>query len=149
MWASPWGRARLIAVGVWALMTFVCTSIGIWHIGRLNALGAHFAASRGGEGSVYLTIRNSSTERWTDVLLDADGLYYARTGEVEVGREWDIRVGQLVNRNQIPRPGGLFAWESRHQARPFPSAFAPPDHVPRLLTLQTSTATVVHRLQLP
>lgn len=140
-WKHRYGRFRLMVVTTY-LVLMALSLVPLISLGATgNILGAAVVMTQGSEGSIYLSIRNDGPNDWTNTEIDVDGRYVLHLGDVPSGTVKDVRAVELISREQIPRPGGLFGWE-RGARNAFPAPRADLRYQPRSVTIQCAEGTV-------
>lgn len=144
---TRWGRLRLGLGGVYTLW-LIASVVPLVSLGTTgNLLGAAVVITRGAEGSVYINLRNEGPRDWTHAELDVDGRFVTNLGTVSVGSRLDMQLSDLTNREQIPRPPGLFTWE-RGASQPFPSPNGDMRYVPTRITVTCDQGEVAQPVSL-
>jgi hypothetical protein len=140
-WKQRYGRLRLIVTALYMVL-MALSLVPLISLGATgNILGASVVVTQGSEGSIYLSIRNDGPNDWTGTEIDVDGRYVLQLGDVPSGMVKDLRAEDLISREQIPRPAGLFGWE-RGARNAFPAPRADLRYQPRSVTIQCAEGTV-------
>ncbi len=126
---SRYEMARRAAIGAYVA---ICLASAAWAFAggsSDNALGARVGVGQTNEGTTFIAVRNDSAFAWHDVRVEADGRFVARFDLIEPKANVDVRLRSMSNVYRLPRPTGLFLWESAATAAP-PAPHAPPGYVP-------------------
>jgi xanthine/CO dehydrogenase XdhC/CoxF family maturation factor len=144
---TRFGRMRL-GLATTYLVALIASAMPLVSLGTTgNLLGAAVVLTQGGEGSVYINLRNEGPRAWTHAELDVDGRFVLSLGNVAAGSRLDLQVSELTNREQIPRPPGLFSWE-RGASQPFPGSLANMRYVPTRITVSCDEGEVAQPVSL-
>ncbi len=145
--ASPYARMRLAAFSVYGFVALVSLLWGLSYDLWLNAeIGADVRLGATREGSTFIAVRNGSGIDWTNVKFSADGAYFFRLESLPAGGQTDARLREFENEYRLPRPNGLFPWES--VGIPPESFGAPTDYRPSTITISCDEGEFVSNVAL-
>ncbi len=144
---TRWGRLRIGLVGVYTAWLILSIAPLLSLSAADDRLGMAVVITRGAEGSVYINLLNEGPGDCTHAELDGDGRFFTELGTVPVGSRIDLQVSDLINREQIPRPAGLFSWE-RGAEEPFPGSGADMLYVPARITTRCDQGEVAQQVSL-
>jgi len=139
-------HARTAAIGLYVILSAASLAWGLTGGESSNVLGANVVVGTTGESGVVVSVVNQSRMDWEQVQVRIDDRYVLRADALEAGGRLDIRMRDLENTAQLPRPLGLFDWEASSSVRP-PLSTAPTDHRPT--TIDVITAHGSHQTRVP
>lgn len=104
-----------------------------------HGIGAEIRTGSTGEGSTFLSLRNSGTSSWTNAKVVADDAFFVRVDRLGQGHSTDARLSEFANAYRIPRPLGVYMWEGIG-SEPEP-AFAAATYRPESVTVIADEGT--------
>ena len=107
------GRLRKRAIIAYAIGVALSLVWGLSYDLFLDlGLQADIHAGATSEGTTYLSIHNGSSTDWNDVHVEVDGAWTLRRARIAAGSSEDVRLREFGNVYRIPRPIGVYYWES-------------------------------------